>query len=52
MPSNHPWEKIKDFQEIKFEYYQGIGKITINRPEKRTAFTPLTVMEMIEAMTH
>jgi naphthoate synthase len=46
------WEKIKDYEEIKFEKYKGIGKITINRPHKRNAFTPLTVMEMIDAMTH
>ncbi|MCU0391975.1 MAG: 1,4-dihydroxy-2-naphthoyl-CoA synthase [Thermoflexibacter sp.] len=45
------WEKIRDFEEIRFEYFEGIGKITINRPHKRNAFTPLTVKEMIEAMT-
>src|SRR5699024_11055822 len=27
----------------------GIAKVTINRPEKRNAFTPLTVNEMIDA---
>ena len=31
-------------------FYDGIAKITINRPEKRNAFTPLTVQEMIDAM--
>ncbi len=46
------WESIKTYEEIKFEYFEGIGKITINRPAKRNAFTPLTVMEMIDAMTH
>ncbi len=50
--SNINWEKIKEFNEIRFEYCEGIGKITINRPHKRNAFTPLTVQEMIEAMTH
>ncbi|MDJ1466441.1 1,4-dihydroxy-2-naphthoyl-CoA synthase [Cytophagaceae bacterium DM2B3-1] len=52
MASTFAWEKIKDYEEIKFEYYNGIGKITINRPHKRNAFTPLTVIEMIDAMTH
>lgn len=46
------WKPIKEYQEIKFEYCQGVGKITINRPEVRNAFTPRTVMEMIEAVDH
>jgi naphthoate synthase len=45
------WTPIKDYEEILFEFYDGIAKITINRPEKRNAFTPLTVQEMIDAMT-
>jgi len=45
------WSKIKDFEEIKLEYFEGIGKITINRPRYRNAFTPDTVKEMCEAMT-
>jgi naphthoate synthase len=44
------WEPIKQYEEILFELYDGIAKITINRPEKRNAFTPLTVQEMIDAM--
>ncbi len=43
MQSNYNWETIKEYREIKFQYYEGSGKITINRPEKRNAFTPLTV---------
>jgi naphthoate synthase len=46
------WETIKEYKEILFERFEGIGKITINRPHVRNAFTPLTVMEMIDAMTH
>jgi naphthoate synthase len=52
MQSNYNWETIKEYREIKFQYFEGIGKITINRPEKRNAFTPLTVQEMMEAMDH
>jgi naphthoate synthase len=52
MQSNFNWETIKEYKEIKFQYFEGIGKITINRPEKRNAFTPLTVQEMMEAMDH
>lgn len=44
------WKPIKQYEEILFELYDGIAKITINRPEKRNAFTPLTVQEMIDAM--
>jgi naphthoate synthase len=45
------WEKIKDYEEILFDYFEGIGRITINRPRYRNAFTPDTVKEMIDAMT-
>lgn len=45
-----PWQPIKEYREILFELFDGIAKITINRPEKRNAFTPLTVQEMIDAM--
>jgi len=44
------WTTIKEFQEILFEKYNGIARISINRPKKHNAFTPLTVREMIEAM--
>lgn len=43
------WEKARDYEEIIYEKYNGVAKITINRPEKRNAFTPLTVNEMIDA---
>lgn len=44
------WTPIKDYQEILFSLYDGIAKISINRPHKHNAFTPLTVQEMIDAM--
>ncbi|HHW88417.1 MAG TPA: 1,4-dihydroxy-2-naphthoyl-CoA synthase [Chloroflexi bacterium] len=44
------WTPIKHYAEILFDLYDGIARITINRPEKRNAFTPLTVQEMIDAM--
>ena len=50
MQSNYPWQPIKDFKEIIFSYFDGIAKISINRPHVHNAFTPLTVSEMIEAM--
>lgn len=46
------WQTIKEYQDIKFQFLEGIAKITINRPEKHNAFTPLTVDEMLDAMHH
>lgn len=43
------WQKAGDYKEIIYEKYNGIAKITMNRPEKHNAFTPLTVNEMIDA---
>ena len=50
MSETATWTTSKDYEEILFQFYDGIAKITINRPEKRNAFTPLTVQEMIDAM--
>ena len=44
------WTKIKDFQDILFHYYEGIGKITINRPEVYNAFRPETSKEIYDAI--
>lgn len=45
------WTKIEgfDFKEILFDEYNGIARITINRPRYRNAFTPLTTSEMSRA---
>ena len=44
------WEKIKNYEDIKFEKTSdGVAKITINRPERRNAFRPQTVLEMQDA---
>lgn len=49
--SNIKWETIKQYSEILFERNDKVAKITINRPEKLNAFTPVTVQEMIEAFS-
>ncbi|WP_303965679.1 1,4-dihydroxy-2-naphthoyl-CoA synthase [Sporosarcina ureae] len=45
------WEALRTYDDIKYEMYNGIAKITINRPEVRNAFRPKTVMEMIDAFS-
>jgi naphthoate synthase len=49
MASIH-WQTVREFSDIKYHKTDGIAKITINRPEVRNAFRPLTVMEMSEAL--
>lgn len=41
-----------DFKEIRFEVYNHIAKITIDRPRYRNAFTPLTTWEMSQAFSY
>jgi naphthoate synthase len=50
MELKNPWKEIVQYKEIKFQYFEGIARISINRPEKHNAFTPLTVQEMSDAM--
>jgi naphthoate synthase len=47
-----PWKPIKEYKEILFQQYNGIARISINRPHVHNAFTPLTVKEMIDAMNY
>ena len=44
------WLSLKEFEEIRFELFEGIGKITINRPRYYNAFTPDTTREISEAL--
>jgi naphthoate synthase len=43
------WKKVGQHQDIRYEKWQGIAKITINRPEVRNAFRPQTLFEMSAA---
>jgi len=50
MELKNPWKEIVQYKEIKFQFFDGMARISINRPEKHNAFTPLTVQEMSDAM--
>ena len=43
------WKALGQWQDIEYHVAEGIAKITINRPEKRNAFRPQTVTELIKA---
>jgi naphthoate synthase len=45
------WKTAKTYSDILYHKAQGVAKVTINRPEKRNAFRPETIMQMIEAFT-
>ena len=43
------WKPEGQWRDIEYHVAEGIAKITINRPEKRNAFRPQTVAELIKA---
>ena len=44
------WITIKMYEDLLFDFYNGIARITINRPRYRNAFTPVTTGEMSDAL--
>ncbi|PKP00885.1 MAG: 1,4-dihydroxy-2-naphthoyl-CoA synthase [Bacteroidetes bacterium HGW-Bacteroidetes-9] len=52
MNSKRNWTTIKTYEEIRFDFFEGIARITINRPRYRNAFTPDTIIEMMDAMRY
>ena len=49
-PTGTPaWNGSGTYTDIRYETAEGIAKITIDRPEVRNAFRPLTVRELIRA---
>ena len=49
------WKRVQEYSDIIYEHDaagEGIAKITINRPEKRNAFRPETVEQLIDAFSH
>ena len=50
MSSQREWTSIREYEDILFDFYKGIARITINRPRYRNAFTPATTAEMSDAL--
>ena len=50
METKREWTTIKEYEEILFDFYNGIARITINRERYRNAFTPTTTTEMSDAL--
>ncbi|MBZ5751598.1 MULTISPECIES: 1,4-dihydroxy-2-naphthoyl-CoA synthase [Metabacillus] len=46
------WVIERKYEEIIYSTYNGIAKISINRPHVHNAFTPKTVMELIDAFAY
>jgi naphthoate synthase len=46
------WRKVGDYTDVLYDHYEGIARITINRPEVRNAFRPQTLFERMEAFNH
>lgn len=45
------WVSERKYQDVNYQTYKGIAKISINRPHVHNAFTPNTVMELIDAFS-
>ncbi len=50
MQNKRNWESIKTYKDIRFEIWNHVAKITINRPEVQNAFRPTTTFEIADAL--
>ena len=49
---NREWKTLKEYEDILFEFYNGIARITINRPQVRNAFRNFYKAIMQRLKTH
>ena len=49
MTTSISWQAAHSYSDICYDTAEGIARITINRPERRNAFRPETVTELIDA---
>ena len=49
MENKRNWTPIKEYTDIKFEFFEGIARIMINRLDVYKAFRRLTHLEMLDA---
>jgi naphthoate synthase len=45
------WQTVRTYEDIQYQKFNGIAKITIDRPHKRNAFRPKTVVELYSAFS-
>ena len=50
--SQRNWTPIKEYSDITFDFFEGIAKISFNRPEVYNAFRPQMVTDMLDAFDH
>ncbi len=43
------WQTAHEYEDITYRKAEGIARIAFNRPHRRNAFRPQTIMEMIDA---
>ena len=49
MLTQREWTTIREYEDILFDYYNGIARITINRERYRNTYTTTTTPEMSDA---
>ncbi len=49
IPDSADWQAVAEYGDITYHKADGMARIAFNRPEKRNAFRPQTIDEMIEA---
>jgi naphthoate synthase len=52
MNQQRNWKTLKSYEDILFDFFEGIARITINRPRYHNAFTPDTAKEISDALVH